>query len=130
MMIWGFSIVLSLYAVVGLVLAAVVSSSNGEILNRDVAANTYFSSSWTDGTAQIKYTNGAAGEYSVTWTGNKGDFVCGKGWATGGPMYTCFSSQFFSHNAYAYTVGVSTIPELSPPTGMPTFPFMAGPPTP
>lgn len=86
-MIWSFAVVFLLYAAVGVVSTAAIRSSNGEALSRDAAATTYFSSSWTDGTAQIKYTNGAAGEYSVTWTGNKGDFVCGKGWATGGPMY-------------------------------------------
>lgn len=44
----------------------------------------FYSSSWTDGQAKAKYTNGAGGEYAVTWSGDKGNFVCGKGWNPGG----------------------------------------------
>jgi endo-1,4-beta-xylanase len=45
--------------------------------------NGYYYSFWTDGAGDITYTNKNAGEYSVTWTGNQGNFVGGKGWNPG-----------------------------------------------
>lgn len=48
--------------------------------------NGYYYSFWTDGGGSISYTNKAAGEYSVTWSGN-GNWVGGKGWNPGGPKY-------------------------------------------
>lgn len=45
--------------------------------------NGYYYSFWTDGTADATYTNGDGGEYSVTWTGDVGNFVGGKGWNPG-----------------------------------------------
>ena len=44
--------------------------------------NGFYYSFWTDGGAAVTYTNKAAGEYSVTWSGN-GNFVGGKGWNPG-----------------------------------------------
>ena len=44
--------------------------------------NGYYYSFWTDGGADVTYTNGAAGEYSITWSGD-GNFVGGKGWNPG-----------------------------------------------
>ena len=46
------------------------------------AAN-YFWSSWTDGKAKIQQKNGPDGQFSVKWSGDKGNFVIGKGWNTG-----------------------------------------------
>ena len=44
--------------------------------------NGFYYSWWTDGQAQATYTNGAAGQYSVQWSGN-GNLVGGKGWNPG-----------------------------------------------
>ncbi|TVY62849.1 Endo-1,4-beta-xylanase A [Lachnellula suecica] len=85
----------------------------GKIVGRDISsgAANYFSSSWTDGVAKMKYTNGAAGEYSVTWTGNKGNFVVGKGWSTGGAKAVNYSGTFEPNgNAYLSIYGWTTNP--------------------
>ena len=55
-----------------------------EILDRETDAS-FYSSSWNDGTAKDTYKNGPNGEYSVVWSGNKGNFVVGKGYNPGGP---------------------------------------------
>jgi endo-1,4-beta-xylanase len=49
----------------------------------------YYYSFWTDGGAQVTYTNKANGEYSVTWSGN-GNFVAGKGWMPGAARRVIF----------------------------------------
>ena len=54
-------------------------------------SNGYYYSFWTDGAAAVTYTNGAAGKYSVTWSGNNGNFVAGKGWNPGAARCVDFS---------------------------------------
>ena len=44
--------------------------------------NGFYYSFWTNGGGTVDYTNGDAGQYSVTWQ-NDGDFTCGKGWNPG-----------------------------------------------
>lgn len=49
-------------------------------------ANTHWQY-WTDGGGTVNAHNGIGGNYSVNWS-NTGNFVVGKGWATGSPYRT------------------------------------------
>ncbi|KAJ5288759.1 hypothetical protein N7478_001789 [Penicillium angulare] len=72
--------------------------------------NGYYYSFWTNGGGTVDYTNGAAGEYSVTWE-NCGDFTSGKGWSTGSARDITFSGTFSpSGNAYLSVYGWTTSP--------------------
>jgi endo-1,4-beta-xylanase len=46
--------------------------------------NGFYYSWWTDNGAAATYTNGPAGQYSITW-GTGGNLVGGKGWNPGSP---------------------------------------------
>ena len=70
-----------------------------------------FYSFWSDGTAQATYTNVAAGEYRVTWTGNVGNFVGGQGWSVGAARSINFSGSWScSGNCYLSVYGWTTSP--------------------
>ncbi|KAJ5174964.1 uncharacterized protein N7482_000841 [Penicillium canariense] len=72
--------------------------------------NGYYYSFWTNGGGTVEYTNGAAGEYSVTWE-DCGDFTSGKGWATGSARDITFSGSFESSgNAYLAVYGWTKSP--------------------
>lgn len=58
-------------------------ASYHELLGRQ---NSMFSSYWTDNGEKVNYKNGKGGEYSITWSGTKGNFVAGKGWSAGSAM--------------------------------------------
>lgn len=53
------------------------------LFGASASANTHWQY-WTDGGGTINAVNGSGGNYSVQWT-NTGNFVIGKGWATGSP---------------------------------------------
>ncbi|KAL3426517.1 glycosyl hydrolase family 11 [Phlyctema vagabunda] len=62
--------------------------------------NGFYYSFWTDGGADVTYTNGAAGQYSVKWSGN-GNFVGGKGWMPGSARVINYSGTY-SPNGNSY----------------------------
>ncbi|KAK3113608.1 hypothetical protein LTR53_008936 [Teratosphaeriaceae sp. CCFEE 6253] len=68
--------------------------------------NGYYYSFWTDGAGTVQYTNGAGGEYKVTWSGNAGNWVAGKGWATGAIRDISFSGTYAPNgNSYLSIYG-------------------------
>lgn len=82
------SLFLGLSAVAGVFSAPAAEA--GELIARQSLTssqtgtnNGYYYSFWTDGGGAVTYTNGAAGKYSVEWSGGNGNFVAGKGWSTG-----------------------------------------------
>ncbi|KAN0105972.1 glycoside hydrolase family 11 protein [Hyaloscypha variabilis] len=82
----------------------------GEVLDRGAGA-AFYSSDWDDGTAKHTYTNGPNGLYSVVWSGDKGNFVSGKGYNPGGPRAVDYSGSFEPiGNAYLSLYGWTTNP--------------------
>lgn len=55
--------------------------------------NGYFYSWWTDGSSPVTYTNGDGGSYSVEWESG-GNFVGGKGWATGSAKSVSYTGSW------------------------------------
>ncbi|KAJ9136812.1 Endo-1,4-beta-xylanase [Pleurostoma richardsiae] len=73
-------------------------------------SNGFYYSFWTDGGADVTYTNGAAGQYSVTWSGN-GNFVGGKGWNPGSARTITHSGTYSPNgNSYLSVYGWTTNP--------------------
>jgi len=89
----------------------------GEIFERQTLTssstgtnNGFYYSFWTNGGGTVDYTNGAAGEYGVTWS-NAGNFVAGKGWNPGSARTINFSGSFSpSGNGYLSVYGWTTSP--------------------
>jgi endo-1,4-beta-xylanase len=72
--------------------------------------NGYFYSIYSDSSVTGTYTNGAGGEYSLTW-GGSGDVVVGKGWNPGGPMSVEYSGTYSPNgNSYLSVYGWTTSP--------------------
>ncbi|PQE22384.1 glycosyl hydrolase family 11 protein [Rutstroemia sp. NJR-2017a WRK4] len=109
------SILLGLAAVTGVI--ALPKPEAGEVLDPRSGTpsgtgtnNGFYYSFWTDGGAAVTYTNGAAGSYSVTWSGN-GNFVAGKGWNPGSAMTVSYGGSYNPNgNSYLSLYGWSTNP--------------------
>ncbi len=83
----GFSsLLVALSAVAGVFAAPTELVSRSGTPSSTGTNNGYYYSFWTDGGANVIYTNKAGGEYSVTW-GTGGNFVGGKGWNPGSAQY-------------------------------------------
>ncbi|KIO21515.1 carbohydrate-binding module family 1 protein [Tulasnella calospora MUT 4182] len=73
--------------------------------------NGYYYSFWTDGAGQVTYTNGPGGQYNVTWSGDAGNFVGGKGWNPGAARAIAYSGTYRPvGNSYLAVYGWTTSP--------------------
>jgi endo-1,4-beta-xylanase len=83
------SLILASSAVAGVISSVIPDKRSGlPMTARSTPSSTgthdgFYYSFWTDGAGDVTYTNKAGGEYSVTWSGNAGNFVGGKGWNPG-----------------------------------------------
>lgn len=75
--------------------------------------NGFYYSFWTDGAGDVQYTNGPGGEYKVTWSGNRGNFVCGKGWNPGAARVINYTGSYNPNgNSYLSIYGWTRNPLL------------------
>lgn len=64
-----------------------------------------------DGAGEVTYTNGNGGSYSVSWSGNNGNFVGGKGWNPGSARTITYSGSYNPNgNSYLAVYGWTRSP--------------------
>ena len=75
--------------------------AHGQLVERQRQGGGQFSfENWTDGKAKVNCKSGSGGSYNVSWSGNKGNFVCGKGWNTAEAKYVHDSARSKAPSRY------------------------------
>ncbi|KAF7917800.1 hypothetical protein BELL_1064g00010 [Botrytis elliptica] len=108
------ALLITLAAVTGVL--AYPANSSTELVDRSGTPSStgtsggYYYSFWTDGGADVTYTNGAGGEYKIQWSGN-GNLVGGKGWNPGSARAVTYSGTYSPNgNSYLSLYGWTTSP--------------------
>ncbi|OBT44926.1 hypothetical protein VE00_04766 [Pseudogymnoascus sp. WSF 3629] len=111
------SLILASSAVAGVISSVIPDKRSGlPMTARSTPSSTgthdgFYYSFWTDGAGDVTYTNKAGGEYSVTWSGNAGNFVGGKGWNPGSARTISYSGSFNPNgNGYLSVYGWTKSP--------------------
>ncbi|OBT85731.1 hypothetical protein VE02_05222 [Pseudogymnoascus sp. 03VT05] len=111
------SLILASSAVAGVISSVIPDKRSGlSMTARSTPSSTgtqdgFYYSFWTDGAGDVTYTNKAGGEYSVTWSGNAGNFVGGKGWNPGSARTISYSGSFSPNgNGYLSVYGWTKSP--------------------
>lgn len=85
-----------------LALVCVASMSLSSMLATSSAYAIDYFQNWSDGGGRVNVTNGAGGNYAVSWS-NCGNFVVGKGWNTGNAYRTVnYNAGVFSPSGNGY----------------------------
>ena len=116
-----------------------IAAPSGDLLDKRATSpgtgtnNGYYYSYYTDGGGSVTYNNGAAGQYSTSWT-NCGNFVAGKGYNPGSAKYVRMRhlASLVQHPHIPGKIlilfqerSITRVP--SAPAVTPIFPYMAGP---